>query len=109
MKAWHCLIILVMLGLALIMLMMIGDQLDGIEEILIKSENPETYEPGKDLLCGIHTQQGVNYSLLGQSTRKGDVLHLWFYPNGNKRIDEKNRAREIFAIEVIIPKGCFDD
>jgi len=59
-----------------------------------KAENPETFDPEKDILCGIHTQEGVEYSILGEISIKKDGTHYWFYPNG-----------DIFTVEVIIPKG----
>lgn len=78
-----------------------------------EAENPqpvvEVAEPETDIFCGIHTQEGANYYLLGESAKKSDGIHLWFYPNGDKRIDEINRAREIFAIEVILPESEAQD
>lgn len=69
-----------------------------------KPDEP-AYMRQQDIMCGIHTQQGANYYILGEATKKKDGWHLLFYPNGDKRIDEQGRKDEIFAIEVILPGG----
>ena len=60
-----------------------------------EQENPETFDAEVDIMCGIHTQQGVDYSLPGQVELKDDKMIMWFYPNDKK----------IFAIEVIGKRG----
>lgn len=60
-----------------------------------KAENPEVFEPEKDIICGIHTQEGVTYYLLGETSIKRAETHYWFYPSD----------KDIFSVEFIIPKG----